>query len=132
MRCSTHRTPTPKRTSRSSTSTLAAKRLRGRKIQRGQHSSRRLHGVRPTYAPQPFVNNTQQGAIPMSSRENKISIVFVHGLWADGSCFSKLIPALQAEGHEVIAAQYGLDSHAADVAAVKSSLRRVSAPVLLV
>ena len=68
----------------------------------------------------------------MSTRENKISIVFVHGLWADGSCFSKLIPTLQAEGHEVIASQYGLDSHAADVAAVKSSLRRVSAPVLLV
>ena len=26
-------------------------------------------------------------------------------LWADGSCFSKLIPTLQAEGHEVVAAQ---------------------------
>ena len=28
----------------------------------------------------------------------KASIVFAHGLWADGSCFSKLIPTLQAEG----------------------------------
>jgi len=27
----------------------------------------------------------------------KPSIVFAHGLWADGSCFSKLIPTLQAE-----------------------------------
>jgi pimeloyl-ACP methyl ester carboxylesterase len=68
----------------------------------------------------------------MSTRDNKISIVFVHGLWADGSCFSKLIPTLQAEGHEVIASQYGLDSHATDVAAVKSTICRVSAPVLLV
>ena len=33
----------------------------------------------------------------------KPSIVFAHGLWADGSCFQKLIPTLQAEGHEVIA-----------------------------
>ena len=33
----------------------------------------------------------------------KPSIVFAHGLWADGSCFSKLISALQAEGHEVLA-----------------------------
>lgn len=33
----------------------------------------------------------------------KPSIGFVHGLWADGSCVSKLIPTLQAEGHEVIA-----------------------------
>ena len=41
----------------------------------------------------------------------KPSIVFCHGLWADGSCFSKVIPALQADGHEVIAAQYGLDTY---------------------
>jgi hypothetical protein len=26
----------------------------------------------------------------------KPSIVFAHGLWADGSCFSKLIPTLLA------------------------------------
>jgi pimeloyl-ACP methyl ester carboxylesterase len=58
--------------------------------------------------------------------------VFVHGIWADGSSFSKLIPALQAEGHEVIAAQYGLDTLAGDVAAVKSALGRVSSPAILV
>jgi pimeloyl-ACP methyl ester carboxylesterase len=63
---------------------------------------------------------------------NKPSIVFVHGIWADGSSFSKLIPPLQADGHEVIAAQYGLDTLAGDVAAVKSALRRVSSPVILV
>lgn len=68
----------------------------------------------------------------MSTRESKMSIVFVHGLWADGSCFSKVIRPLQAEGHEVIAGQYGLDKHATDVAAVISTLGRVSAPVLLV
>ena len=50
----------------------------------------------------------------MKPTQTKPSIVFCHGLWADGSCFSKVIPALQAEGHEVIAAQYGLDSLAAD------------------
>src|SRR5215469_9380959 len=66
------------------------------------------------------------------SDQNKPSIVFVHGIWADGSCFSKLIPTLQAEGHEVIAAQYGLDSLVSDVTAVKYTLRRVSAPILLV
>ena len=68
----------------------------------------------------------------MTAVSNKPSIVFVHGLWADGSCFSKLIPTLQAEGHEVIAAQYGLDALASDVADVKSTLRRVSAPIILV
>ena len=40
----------------------------------------------------------------------KPSIVFAHGLWADGSCFGKLIPTLQAEGYEVMASQHGLDS----------------------
>jgi pimeloyl-ACP methyl ester carboxylesterase len=64
--------------------------------------------------------------------QRKPSIVFVRGLWADGSCFSKLIPTLQKEGFEVIATQHGLDSHAGDVANVKRTLRRVSEPVILV
>ncbi len=46
----------------------------------------------------------------------KPSIVFAHGLWADGSCFSKVRSPLQAEGFEVIASQHGLDTHAGDVA----------------
>jgi len=50
---------------------------------------------------------------------------FAHGLWADGSCFSKLIPTLLAEGYEVMASQHGLDSVATDVAAVKACLARV-------
>jgi len=62
----------------------------------------------------------------------KPSIVFAHGIWADGSSFSKLIPPLQADGHDVIAAQYGLDTVAGDVAAVKSSLGRVKSPAILV
>ena len=66
------------------------------------------------------------------STKNKPSIVFCHGLWADGSCFSKVIPALQAEGHQVIAAQYGLDTTADDVATVRRTLGRVSSPAILV
>jgi pimeloyl-ACP methyl ester carboxylesterase len=62
----------------------------------------------------------------------KPSIVFAHGLWADGSCFSKLIPALQAEGHEVMASQHGLDSLKSDVDCVIRCFGRVSGPVVLV
>jgi len=76
-------------------------------------------------------NNMEEEAI-MASKQQKISIVFVHGLWADGSCFNKVMPGLLADGHEVIAAQYGLNSLASDVATVENSLRRVSAPALLV
>src|SRR5246127_4089735 len=64
--------------------------------------------------------------------KTKPSIVFAHGLWADGSCFSKVIPTLQAEGYEVMASQHGLDSLATDVAAVKACLARVSSPAILV
>ena len=66
------------------------------------------------------------------SSQRKPTIVFCHGIWADGSCFSKVIPALQADGHEVIAVQYGLDSFEEDVATVKRTLNRVGSPVLLV
>src|SRR6476661_6925268 len=64
--------------------------------------------------------------------QSKPSIVFVHGLWADGSCFSKVIPPLQAEGYEVIASQHSLDSLKGDVATVKRTLGRVSSPAILV
>ena len=64
--------------------------------------------------------------------QTKPSIVFCHGIWADGSCFNKVIPPLQAEGYEVMAAQYGLDTPEGDVEAVKRTLARVSGPVILV
>ena len=58
--------------------------------------------------------------------------MFCHGIWADGSCFNKVIPTLQSEGYEAIAAQYGLDTLAGDVAAVKRTLGRVNSPAILV
>jgi pimeloyl-ACP methyl ester carboxylesterase len=66
------------------------------------------------------------------STQTQLSIVFCHGLWADGSCFSKLIVPLQAEGYECIAAQYGLNTTAEDVAVTKATIGRVSSPVILV
>jgi len=62
----------------------------------------------------------------------KPSIVFAHGIWADGSCFQKLIPTLQAEGHDVMAAQYGLDTLKGDVDATIRTIARVEGPVVLV
>jgi pimeloyl-ACP methyl ester carboxylesterase len=76
-----------------------------------------------------FPTSRQEQEMP---NQTKPSIVFAHGLWADGSCFSKVIPALQAEGHEVMASQHGLNSLASDVAAVKYCLARVNSPAILV
>src|SRR6267378_2063113 len=79
------------------------------------------------------------GSIEEATLENKMkpaqtkpSIVFCHGIWADGSCFDKVIPTVQAEGHQVIASQYGLDTLAGDVATVRRTLGRVSSPAILV
>jgi pimeloyl-ACP methyl ester carboxylesterase len=66
------------------------------------------------------------------STKTKPGIVFCHGIWADGSCFNKVIPTLQREGFEVMAAQYGLDTQEGDIAAVKRTLGRVSNPAILV
>jgi pimeloyl-ACP methyl ester carboxylesterase len=66
------------------------------------------------------------------STNGKPGIVFAHGLWADGSCYSKVIPALQADGYEVISTQNSLDSLEGDVAAVHRALGRVNSPAILV
>ncbi len=66
------------------------------------------------------------------SAQRKPSIVFCHGIWADGSCFSKVIPPLQADGYQVIAAQYALDTNVADVETVRRTISRVGGPILLV
>jgi pimeloyl-ACP methyl ester carboxylesterase len=66
------------------------------------------------------------------STQTKPSIVFVHGLWADGSCFSKVMSPLQADGYQVIASRHSLDSPEGDVATVIRTMGRVTGPVLLV
>jgi pimeloyl-ACP methyl ester carboxylesterase len=60
------------------------------------------------------------------------SIVFAHGIWADGSSFNKVMAPLRAEGYEVIASEHGLDSLAGDVECVRRCLGRVSSPSILV
>ena len=64
--------------------------------------------------------------------KTKKSILFCHGIWADGSCFNKVIPTLQLEGYEVMSVQYGLDTNEGDVAAVKRTLGRVRNPAIRV
>jgi hypothetical protein len=40
----------------------------------------------------------------------KPTIIFAHGLWVDGSCWSDVIPPLKAAGFETIAVQNPLTS----------------------
>jgi len=65
------------------------------------------------------------------SRGN-MSVVLVHGAWADGSSWAKVIGPLAAEGIKVLAAPLPLTSFAEDTAAVERTLERASGPVVLV
>lgn len=60
------------------------------------------------------------------------NIVLVHGAWADGSSWSRLIPLLQAKGLHVVAVQNPLTSLADDVAATKRAIALQDGPVVLV
>jgi pimeloyl-ACP methyl ester carboxylesterase len=63
---------------------------------------------------------------------NHTDVVLVHGAWADGSSWSKVIGPLKADGITVVAAPLPLTSLADDVAAVDHVLERVGGPVVLV
>ena len=72
-----------------------------------------------------------------ASRESKggrapISIVLVHGAWADGSSWDKVIPLLQAKGYNVVAVHDPLSSLADDVATVKRVIHAQPGAALLV
>lgn len=60
------------------------------------------------------------------------NIVLVHGAFADGSSWSKVIPLLQAKGYNVIAVQNPLSSLADDVAVTKRAIAQMNGPVILV
>jgi pimeloyl-ACP methyl ester carboxylesterase len=62
----------------------------------------------------------------------KANIVFVHGLWADGSSWNAVIPTLLAEGYEVISVQNPLQSLEGDVDATKRALDRLQGRTILV
>lgn len=60
------------------------------------------------------------------------NIVLVHGAYADGSSWARVIPLLRAKGYRVTAVQNPLTSLAADVAATRRALALQDGPVILV
>jgi len=75
----------------------------------------------------------ENGTIPaLADGAKKPSIVLVHGAFADGSSWAKVIPILQAKGYRVTAVQNPLTSFADDVAATKRALAQQEGPVILV
>ncbi|TGT71084.1 alpha/beta hydrolase [bacterium M00.F.Ca.ET.159.01.1.1] len=66
----------------------------------------------------------------MSARQ--MNVVLVHGAWADGSSWAKVIAVLAAQGFNVVAAPLPLTSFQEDVAALDRALERIDGPVILV
>lgn len=60
-----------------------------------------------------------------------VSVVLVHGAWADGSSWSKVINRLETHGINAIAAPLPLTSLPDDVAALERTLERIEGPVVL-
>jgi len=61
-----------------------------------------------------------------------VNVVLVHGAWADGSSWARVIGSLAADGVRRVAAPLPLTSFAEDTAALERALERVSGPVVLV
>src|SRR5271170_5440979 len=68
----------------------------------------------------------------MAGSEGNISVVLVHGAWADGSSWNDVIPSLLSKGLNVLAAPIPLTSLSDDVAALDRALERTDGTVILV
>jgi pimeloyl-ACP methyl ester carboxylesterase len=67
----------------------------------------------------------------MSQSTDGVSVVLVHGAWADGSSWNNVIRPLQSQGLHVVAAPIPLTSLRDDVEALDRALERTKGPVVL-
>ena len=63
---------------------------------------------------------------------NKPTIAFAHGIWADGSCFNKVMAPLVSDGYNVITSQHSLDTAQGDIDTCIATFNRVDGPIVLV
>ncbi|MBR0843562.1 alpha/beta hydrolase [Bradyrhizobium liaoningense] len=61
-----------------------------------------------------------------------VTVVLVHGAWADGSSWARVITSLQSGGLKTLAAPIPLSSLSDDVAALERALERTDGPLVLV
>ena len=73
-----------------------------------------------------------QAATAQTAPQGVKNIVLVHGAFADGASYNKIIPLLEAKGYHVTAVQNPLSSLTDDVAATKRALALQDGPTLLV
>lgn len=86
----------------------------------------------PTTSEAPATFSKPQNAKPQVDSKGVKNVVLVHGAFADGSSWARVIPLLQAKGYNVVAVQNPLTSLEDDVAATKRALDLMEPPILLV
>ena len=67
----------------------------------------------------------------MNSFTQNVTVVLVHGAWADGSCWHNVILPLKRQGLKVTCAPIPLTSLMDDIAALQRVLERTTGPVVL-
>jgi pimeloyl-ACP methyl ester carboxylesterase len=76
--------------------------------------------------------NLQHVAINAEAANPGATVVLVHGAWADGSGWARVITPLQSKGIKTIAAPIPLTSLSDDIAALDRTLERTDGPIVLV
>lgn len=79
-----------------------------------------------------FASGRASAAAETSSGSAPTSIVLVHGAFADGSAWARVIPRLQQQGYRVIAVQNTLTSQSADIATTRRVIEAQPGPVIAV
>ena len=93
---------------------------------------KQLHLVAAGIALGLSLTSTAMAAAPAPAAPAGPSVVIVHGAFADGSDWAKVIPLLQVQGVPVVAVQNPLTSLADDVAATRRAIDLQAGKVVLV
>jgi pimeloyl-ACP methyl ester carboxylesterase len=77
------------------------------------------------------VSMSSNASTQAPGNQKSVHVVLVHGAWADGSSWSKVITLLQGKGIDAVAVQLPLTTLAGDVATVKRAIALQDGPVVL-
>jgi pimeloyl-ACP methyl ester carboxylesterase len=80
----------------------------------------------------PIYETHGKGVLAMAFTASGMNIVLVHGAWSDGTGWIKVIPILQAAGHNVIAVQNQMSSLSDDAANTRGVIDSLPGPAVVV
>jgi pimeloyl-ACP methyl ester carboxylesterase len=75
---------------------------------------------------------TYSKGVPGMASTGGVNIVLVHGAWSDGTGWIKVIPVLQAAGHNVVAVQNQMASLSGDAGNTRAIIDAMQGPTVVV